>query len=128
MSLLPTWVIRLMRNVFGWLGGACGVRIPQVGKDPFMFGSCMVTSVGMMGLDMAFSSIPLYSQVPMLVNIGSILDKAVVVNDKVEVRPMLTLTTTVDHQYANSCEVARMAKSLKEFVENPSLLEVIHGA
>ncbi|UIZ28432.1 hypothetical protein KXD40_004631 [Peronospora effusa] len=128
MSLLPTWVIRLMRNVFGWLGGACGVRIPQVGKDPFMFGSCMVTSVDMMGLDMAFSSIPLYSQVPMLVNIGSILDKAVVVNDKVEVRPMLTLTTTVDHQYANSCEVARMAKSLKEFVENPSLLEVIHGA
>ncbi|CAI5707246.1 unnamed protein product [Peronospora farinosa] len=125
MSLLPTWV---MRNVFGWLGGACGVRIPQVGKDPFKFGSCMVTSVGMMGLDMAFPPTTLYSQVPMLVNIGSILDKAVVVNGKVEVRPMLTLTTTIDHQYANGPEVARMAKSLKEFVENPSLLEAILDA
>ncbi|RQM11680.1 hypothetical protein DD237_004287 [Peronospora effusa] len=128
MSLLPTWVIRLMRNVFRWLGGTCGVRIPQVGKEPFMFSSCMMTSVGLMGLDMAFSSITLYSQVLMLVNISSILNKAVLVNDKVEVRPMLTLTTTIDHQYANGPEVARMAKILKEFVENPSLLEVIHGA
>ena len=128
MSLLPTWIIRLMRNVFEWLGDACDVRIPQVGIEPFMFGSCLVTSVGMMGLDMAFPPTSLCSQVPMLVNIGSVMDEAVVVNGKVEVRPMLTLTTTIAHRYADGPEVARMAKSLKEFVENPNLLEDIHGA
>ncbi|GMF60563.1 unnamed protein product [Phytophthora fragariaefolia] len=128
MSVLPTWVIRPMLNFFGWLGSACGFRIPPVGVEPYMFGSCMVTSVGMMGLDLAFSPITPYSQVPMLVTIGSILDKAVVVNGKIEVRPILTLTTTIDHRYVDGSEAARMAKNLKACVEDPSLLEAVPGA
>ncbi|EGZ29433.1 hypothetical protein PHYSODRAFT_309794 [Phytophthora sojae] len=128
MSVLPTWVIRPMLNFFGWLGSACGFRIPPVGVEPYMFGSCMVTSVGMMGLDLAFSPITPYSQVPMLVTIGSIMDKAVVVDGKVEVRPMLTLTTTIDHRYVDGSEAARMAKNLKACVEDPNLLEAVPGA
>ncbi|KAE9003306.1 hypothetical protein PR003_g17957 [Phytophthora rubi] len=128
MSVLPTWVIRPMLNFFTWLGSACGFRIPPVGVEPYMFGSCMVTSVGMMGLDLAFSPITPYSQVPMLVTIGSIMDKAVVVDGKVEVRPMLTLTTTIDHRYVDGSEAARMAKNLKAFVEDPNLLEAVPGA
>lgn len=123
MSVLPTYIIRPMLNFFGWLGSACGFRIPPVGVEPYMFGSCMVTSVGMMGLDLAFSPITPYSQVPMLVTIGSIMDKAVVVDGKVEVRPMLTLTTTIDHRYVDGSEAARMAKNLKAYVEDPNLLE-----
>ncbi|KAG7385587.1 hypothetical protein PHYPSEUDO_001239 [Phytophthora pseudosyringae] len=128
MSVLPTWVIRPMLNFFGWLGSACGFRIPPVGVEPYMFGACMVTSVGMMGLDMAFSPITPYSQVPMLVTIGSIMDKAVVIDGKVEVRPMLTLTTTIDHRYIDGSEAARMAKNLKAFVEDPNLLEAVPAA
>ncbi|KAL3657391.1 hypothetical protein V7S43_017710 [Phytophthora oleae] len=128
MSVLPTWAIRPMLNFFGWLGSACGFRIPPVGVEPYMFGSCMVTSVGMMGLDMAFSPITPYAQVPMLVTIGSIMDKAVVLDGKVEVRPMLTLTTTIDHRYVDGSEAARMAKNLKAFVEDPNLLEAVPGA
>ncbi|KUF93345.1 hypothetical protein AM588_10005712 [Phytophthora nicotianae] len=128
MSVLPTWVLRPMVNFFGWLGSACGFRIPVVGVEPYMFGACMVTSVGMMGLDMAFSPITPYSQVPMLVTIGSIMDKAVVVDGKVQVRPMLTLTTTIDHRYVDGSEAARMAKTLKMLVEDPNLLEAVPGA
>ncbi|KAK1947670.1 Dihydrolipoyllysine-residue acetyltransferase component of pyruvate dehydrogenase complex [Phytophthora citrophthora] len=128
MSVLPTWAIRPMLNFFGWLGSACGFRIPPVGVEPYMFGSCMVTSVGMMGLDMAFSPITPYAQVPMLVTIGSIMDKAIVLDGKVVVRPMLTLTTTIDHRYVDGSEAARMAKNLKAFVEDPNLLEAVPGA
>ncbi|KAF4315619.1 hypothetical protein JM18_008950 [Phytophthora kernoviae] len=128
MSVLPTYIIRLMLNFFGWLGSACGFRIAPVGVEPYMFGSCMVTSVGMMGLDLAFSPIPPYSQVPMLVTIGSIMDKAVVVDGKVEVRPLLTLTTTIDHRYVDGSEAACMAKNLKAFIEDPNLLEAVPGA
>ncbi|KAF4036852.1 2-oxoacid dehydrogenases acyltransferase (catalytic domain) [Phytophthora infestans] len=128
MSALPTWVLRPMVNFLGWLGSACGFRIPVVGVEPYMFGACLVTSVGMMGLDMAFSPITPYSQVPMLVTIGSIMDKAVVVDGKVEVRPILTLTTTIDHRYIDGSEAARMAKTLKAIVEDPNLLEAVPGA
>ncbi|RLN57396.1 hypothetical protein BBJ28_00002690 [Nothophytophthora sp. Chile5] len=123
MSVLPTYIIRPMLNFFGWLGSACGFRIAPVGVEPYMFGSCMVTSVGMMGLDLAFSPITPYSQVPMLVTIGSIGDKAVVVDGKVEVRSMLTLTTTIDHRFVDGSEAARMAKNLKMYVEDPTTLE-----
>ncbi|KAG7391572.1 hypothetical protein PHYBOEH_006656 [Phytophthora boehmeriae] len=128
MSVLPTYMIRPMLNFFGWLGSACGFRITPVGVEPYMFGSCMVTSVGMMGLDLAFSPITPYAQVPMLVTIGSTMDKAVVVDGKVEVRPMLTLTTTIDHRYVDGSEAARMAKNLKALVEDPNLIEAVPGA
>ncbi|OWZ10847.1 2-oxo acid dehydrogenase acyltransferase catalytic domain protein [Phytophthora megakarya] len=127
-KIIPTWAIHLMVNVFGWLGSACGLRIPLVGVEPYMFGSCMVTSVGMMGLDMTFLPITPYSQVPMLMTIGSIKDEAVVVNGKVAVRPMLTVTTTIDDLYIDSSEAASMTKTLKAIVEDPSLLEAVPSA
>lgn len=123
MSILPTIVIRQMVNFFGWLGSAVGLRIAPLGVEPYMFGSCMVTSIGMMGLDMAFAPITPYSQVPMLVTVGSIEDKAVVVHGKVVVRPILTVTTTIDHRFVDGSEAARMAKNVKRLVEDPSQLE-----
>jgi pyruvate/2-oxoglutarate dehydrogenase complex dihydrolipoamide acyltransferase (E2) component len=125
MSILPTIVIRQMVNFFGWLGSAVGIRIKPLGVEPYMFGACMVTSIGMMGLDMAFAPITPYSQVPMLVTVGSIEDKAVVVHGKVVVRPILTITTTIDHRYVDGSEAARMAKNVKRLVEDPSQLEPV---
>lgn len=125
MAVLHTYVIRQMVNFFGWLGSAVGLRIKPLGVEPYMFGSCMVTSIGMMGLDMAFAPITPYSQVPMLVTVGSIEDRAVVVHGKVVVRPILTITTTIDHRYVDGSEAARMAQNVKKCVEDPSLLEPV---
>lgn len=123
LRLLPTYVVRPIVNVVGWLGGAVGLRVKAVGVEPYMFGACMVTSVGMMGLDLAFAPLTPYAQTPMLVTVGAIKDKAVVVDGQVAVRPILTITTTIDHRYVDGSEAARMASSVKKFIEDPSLLE-----
>ncbi|TYZ63046.1 hypothetical protein PybrP1_010089 [[Pythium] brassicae (nom. inval.)] len=123
LRLLPTYVVRPVTNVVGWLGGAVGLRVKAVGVEPYMFGACMVTSVGMMGLDLAFAPLTAYAQTPMLVTVGAIKDKAVVVDGQVVARPILTITTTIDHRYVDGSEAARMASSVKKYIEDPSLLE-----
>lgn len=123
LNILPTYIVRPITNLVGWLGGACGLRIPAFGVEPYMFGACMVTSVGMMGLDMAFAPITPYAQTPMLLTIGAIQDKVVVVDNEIVIRPMLTITTTIDHRYVDGSQAARMASMMKKLVEDPSLLE-----
>jgi hypothetical protein len=51
-----------------------------------MFGSAMVTSVGMMGLDNAFAPFPPFAHVPILVLISAILPTPVVEDDQVVAR------------------------------------------
>ncbi|KAJ0406200.1 hypothetical protein P43SY_000384 [Pythium insidiosum] len=123
MSLLPTYIIRPIVNLAGWLGGCLGLRIKPLGIEPYMFGGCVVTSVGMMGLELAFAPLTPFAQTPLLVTVGSIKDAAVVEDGKVVVRPMLTITTTIDHRYIDGSQGARMAKALKSFIEDPALLE-----
>ncbi|KAF1328737.1 Dihydrolipoyllysine-residue acetyltransferase component of pyruvate dehydrogenase complex, partial [Globisporangium splendens] len=125
LNILPTYVIRPVTNLIGWLGGAVGIRIKPVGVEKYMFGACMVTSVGMLGLDLAFAPLTPYAQTPMLVTVGSIKDKAVVVDGAVAVRPILTITTTIDHRYVDGSEAARMANYVKQYVEDPALLEPV---
>lgn len=125
LRLLPTYVIRPVVNIIGWLGGAVGIRVKPVGVERYMFGSCMVTSVGMMGLDLAFAPLTPYAQTPMLMMIGAIRDKAVVVDGQIVVRPILTITTTIDHRYVDGSEAARMASCLTKYIEDPSILEPV---
>ena len=53
------------------------------GVKPFPFGSCLVTSVGMMGLDVAFAPFTPFARVPILVMVGAIREKPVVVDGEV---------------------------------------------
>lgn len=123
LRMLPTFIVRPVVNFVGWLGGAVGIRVPPVGVERYMFGVCMVTSVGMMGLDLAFAPLTPYAQTPMLVTVGAIKEKPVVVDGQIVVRPMLTVTTTIDHRYVDGSEAARMANSMKRYIEDPNVLE-----
>ncbi|GLD99516.1 hypothetical protein PINS_up008242 [Pythium insidiosum] len=127
MSLLPTYVIRPILNLVGWLGGCLGLRIKAVGVEPYMFGSCLVTSVGMMGLELAFAPLSAYTQTPMLITVGAIKDAPVVEDGKIVIRPMLTLTTTIDHRYVDGSQAARMGHTLKKFIEDPEQMEAVNA-
>ncbi|KAJ0410777.1 hypothetical protein ATCC90586_001406 [Pythium insidiosum] len=126
MQFLPTYVIRPILNLVGWLGGCLGLRIKAVGVEPYMFGSCLVTSVGMMGLELAFAPLSAYTQTPMLITVGAIKDAPVVDDGKIVIRPMLTLTTTIDHRYVDGSQAARMGQTLKKLIEDPEQMEAVN--
>ncbi|HET7310946.1 MAG TPA: 2-oxo acid dehydrogenase subunit E2 [Mycobacteriales bacterium] len=83
----------------------------------------MVTSVGMWGISRASSPLARHYRVPLLVLVGAVQEKAVVVAGQVVARPMLTLTATFDHRYADGSQAAQFAAAAREYLVNPAMFE-----
>ena len=119
LALLPTWIIRPMVFVTGWLTSALGVEVAAFGLERFPFGSCIITSVGMFGLDEAFVPPTPFARVPVYVLIGAITDKPAVVDGALTVRKHLTITATIDHRYIDGFQGGVLAKVVRSVLEDP---------
>lgn len=119
---LPTWIIRPLLALIGWLTGSLGVSLPAAGLEAFPFGACVITSVGMLGLDEGFVPPTPFARVPLYVLLGAIRDQAVVEDGQVVVRPMLTITATIDHRFMDGFQGAVLARKVREIFADPSLL------
>jgi len=89
-------------------------------KDPF--GSVMITNIGGMGIDMALAPLCPYTRVPLLMAVGSVKDRPVAVEGKVEVRPVMTIGVTFDHRLIDGVHAAEMAREFKHCFERPEEL------
>jgi pyruvate dehydrogenase E2 component (dihydrolipoamide acetyltransferase) len=119
INLLPTWLLRPILRFTGWLTGSLGVSLPALGLEPFPFGSCIITSVGMLGVEEAFAPHTPFARVPVLVLVGAVRDQAVVRDGAVVPRPMLTITATVDHRFVDGFQLGTLAKTVRETFEDP---------
>ena len=119
LKLLPVWLLRPIVKLTGWLTGALGVSMPALGLEAFPFGSCIITSVGMLGIDEAFAPHTPFARVPILVLVGAVKDTPVVRDGQVVVSPQLTLTATVDHRFVDGFQLATVAKTIRTTLENP---------
>jgi hypothetical protein len=125
LKILPIEIIQFIVTTVGYLASALGLNFPALGARPFPFGCALVTSVGMMGLDLAFVPFLPFARVPFLAMIGSVVKKPKVVeDDKIEVRPTVTLTATMDHRFVDGAQAAKMAKRVKEIMEDPERFDI----
>ncbi|HEY7399068.1 MAG TPA: 2-oxo acid dehydrogenase subunit E2, partial [Gaiellaceae bacterium] len=53
--------------------------------------------------------------------VGATEDRPVVVEGEVVVRPMMTMTLTVDHRAVDGAEGAGFLRTVKQFLEEPAL-------
>lgn len=83
----------------------------------------MITSVDGWGITCAYSLLAHYYRVPLLVLVGAVRPQPTAVADEVVVRPVLTLTATFDHRYADGFHAARFAGAVREYCENPAAFE-----
>lgn len=54
-----------------------------------------------------------------VLGLHAIKDRAVVINGKVEVRPMMYLALTYDHRLLDGREAVQFLVKIKEFIEDP---------
>ncbi|MCA9575089.1 MAG: 2-oxo acid dehydrogenase subunit E2 [Polyangiales bacterium] len=120
--LLPTWVIRPLLRFIGWLTGSIGLSLPSAGLEAFPFGACIITSVGMLGLDEGFVPPTPFARVPVYVLLGAIRDQPVVEDGQIVVRPMLTITATIDHRFMDGFQGGVLARKVREIFADPTLL------
>jgi pyruvate dehydrogenase E2 component (dihydrolipoamide acetyltransferase) len=57
-----------------------------------------------------------------ILGVGAILDKPVVINKEVVVRPMMKLTLSYDHRVIDGAKAAQFMKTVKELMEDPLLI------
>ncbi|HMV69525.1 MAG TPA: 2-oxo acid dehydrogenase subunit E2 [Myxococcota bacterium] len=119
LRALPVLLIRPLVWLIGWLASALGASIPALGVERFPFGSCIITSVGMFGLDEGYAPPTPFARVPLLILVGAVRPAPTIVDGAVEVRDQLTITATVDHRFVDGMELGRLAKIVRAVLEDP---------
>jgi pyruvate dehydrogenase E2 component (dihydrolipoamide acetyltransferase) len=82
-------------------------------------GTFTVSNLGMYGIEQ-FIAVLNPPQVAILA-VGSIEDRAVVVEGQLAVAPTMTMTLTCDHRAIDGSEGAEFLRTVKAFVESPAL-------
>jgi len=120
---LPTWLIRPLVWLSGWLTAGLGVNMRALGLERFPFGSCIVTSVGMLGLDEAYVPPTPFARVPLYILVGAVKERPAVVDGELTVRQQFTITATLDHRFIDGFQAAVLAKTMRSVLEDPWQLE-----
>jgi pyruvate dehydrogenase E2 component (dihydrolipoamide acetyltransferase) len=127
MKLLPTWLLRQLVHKMAVLGAQLGIGIPALSVKPYPFGTCMVSSVGPLGIDSAFAPFTPWTHVPLTVTLCKAADRPVVRGGQVVVRKMMDINAVLDHRYVDGADVAKFAKTVKTIVEHPDILDTPGG-
>lgn len=118
------------------LRGACGMSLTEISDETArLAGACRdqtlnpdelegstfsITNLGMYGIE---SFTPIINQPNVaIIGINAIVKEAVVVEDAVQIRPMMKLSLTVDHRIVDGAVAAMFLSDLKKRIETPALL------
>jgi hypothetical protein len=107
---------RFMRDIFYW----------ALHMNPHWFkkieGTTLITSVGMFGQGSGwgFGFLPFHT---LGLTVGGIAAKPGVVDGNIEIRQILDLTISFDHDIVDGADAARFANTLKGLIEKASGLE-----
>ena len=119
IRLLPTWILRPMLRLVGWLGGCGGFSIPALGVEPYPFGAAIITSVGMLGIDEGLVPPTPFAHVPIYVCVGAQRRMPAEWKGELALRPQVTLTATIDHRFVDGYQLATLTKRMRELFANP---------
>ena len=125
IAAMPRRLLRPSMRFSAWLSGDRNKSIKMLGVKASPFGSAMVTSIGMFGIPQGFAPLARFYKMPLLVLVGEITDKPIAVDGKVEIRPVLPLTATIDHRYADGWHISQLIKPFKAYLTDPAAFEPV---
>lgn len=123
-NTLPAWAIHKLLRLIDFLQFTLNVDTGFLGAPRDPFGSAMVTSMGMLGVKVAYAPFFPLARCPMLILVGATEDTPVVEDGAVVVRKVLTLNGTFDHRVIDGYHAAVANKEIKRLLENPALLDL----
>lgn len=118
-QLLPVGLLRPLVSFVGYLGSQLGCTIPCLGVRAYPFGTACVSSMGSLGLDFGWAPFTPFANVPVLVTIGSVKDTVVARDGQPVVRPVMTISATLDHRYMDGSQAALLGNVFRQSLENP---------
>lgn len=119
MDMVPGWMMAKLLKFISFLQYGLNLWSPAMGSPRDGFGSAMVTSVGMLGLQRGLAPLVPYSRCPIVITVGKIEQKAVVKNGKIEIGEVLPICATMDHRLIDGVGAAKIFKAFSKYLENP---------
>ena len=119
---MPWWLARPTAWLSDLLVNELHVDLAKQGMPTDAFGSAIVTSVGMFGIDSAFAPFVPLARCPMLILVPEVRPRPWAVGDVACVRPVLRLCATFDHRIIDGAAAGRFAARLTKLFETPDLL------
>jgi pyruvate/2-oxoglutarate dehydrogenase complex dihydrolipoamide acyltransferase (E2) component len=119
----PRRLLGVSLKVAAWLTADRDMDLKKQGLPRQAFGSAMVSSVGMFGIQHAYAPLSPYYRIPFLILVGEVAQKPVVIDGQIVARPMITISATMDHRYLDGFHAARLAKSARAYLEDPAAYE-----
>jgi pyruvate/2-oxoglutarate dehydrogenase complex dihydrolipoamide acyltransferase (E2) component len=98
----------------GWNLGRIGIPY-----DPF--GSCMVTNVGVFGIEMAWAPLIPYARTPVCITVGAIRSAPSVVDGAIVARKRVSLGVVFDHRVMDGYHAGVMARRFQEVFADPDV-------
>ena len=119
---LPWWLARSATKLSDILVNELHFDLSSQGMPGDPFGSAIITSVGMFGIDTAFAPFVPLARCPMLILVPEIRPRPWAVGDRVEVRPVLRLCATFDHRIIDGAAAGAFAHRLGQLFAAPDSL------
>ncbi|MCW5803118.1 MAG: 2-oxo acid dehydrogenase subunit E2 [Deltaproteobacteria bacterium] len=122
---MPPWLLRRMLRLTAFLTEDLRLDVPWLGLRREPFGSAMVTSVGAFGVQQGFAPLAWMYDVPLLILVGELAERAVAAGGKVSARTILPITATIDHRYVDGWHVSRAMQAFRDYLEDPQAYEPV---
>jgi pyruvate/2-oxoglutarate dehydrogenase complex dihydrolipoamide acyltransferase (E2) component len=115
----PPWVTKIVVKFADFYLNRMNRDLSKQGMPQDPFGSAMVTSVGMFGVEEAYGPIIPLSRLPLFLVVTEIKERPWVENGQVIARPTLKLMATLDHRVLDGYKGGQLAEVLRETFNEP---------
>jgi len=120
---IPGLLYRLLIGLVEFLQYSLNVDTTFLGAPRDPFGSAMITSLGMRGVNVAYAPFFPLARAPILLLVGAVQDVPAAVNGELVIRPELTLNGTFDHRIIDGAHASIISARIRELLMNPALLD-----
>jgi len=98
-------------------------RSSKLSKEELTGGTFTITNLGMFGVEI-FTPIINPPETAIL-GVGKVVEKPVIVNKEIAVKPMMYLSLSYDHRVIDGAPAAQFLQKVKQYVENPHVLAYV---
>ena len=94
-------------------------RENRLSVEDYTGGTFTITNMGMLGIE-RFDAI-INPPESAILSVGKIIEKAVVIDGGIQVRPRMDMTLSADHRVLDGAAGAKFLVRVKELIENPTV-------
>lgn len=120
---IPAWMLRAVLRATSFVTEDLRRDVARLSLRQMPFGSAMVTNVATFGLPQGFAPLAWMYDVPLLVLVGEIAERAVVIDGRVVARSVLPVTATIDHRFVDGWHISEAMRAFREYLARPEDFE-----